>query len=69
MSDAPLRRIRLLFADEGAFHHEVISVPAEALDRHERLIDCLLEDPAVLQTAHVDTGRLCSANLEPEEPV
>ncbi len=60
------RNVRLLFADEGAFHHEVVTVPAAAIDRHERLIDCLLEDPDVLRTVHVDVDRLCSAAIEPE---
>jgi len=61
-------RVRLLFADDGAFHHEVVSVPAEALERHERLIDCLLEDPVVLRTVFVDAQRLCSATMEPDSP-
>ncbi len=61
----PTRTVRLLFADEGSFHHEVVSVPADALERHERLIDCLLEDPDVLRTVHVDVDRLCSAAVEP----
>ena len=62
-----IQRIRLLYTDEGVFHHEVVSIPAEALSRHERLIDCLLEDPEVLRALHVDVGRLCSASIEPGE--
>ncbi len=62
------RTVRLLFADEGVFHHEVVTVPADAIGRHERLIDCLLEDPDVLRTVYVDVDRLCSAALESERP-
>lgn len=57
---APIK-VRLLFADGGSFHHEDIQVPNEALTRHERLIDCLREDPALLGGVHVNTDRLCAA--------
>ena len=60
------QRIRLLYTDDGVFHHEVVSIPASALARHERLIDCLLEDPDVLRALHVDVDRLCSASIEPD---
>jgi hypothetical protein len=60
----PTIRISLLFADEGAFHHETIAVPAEALARYDRLIDCLREDPAVLERTYVDVDRLVSAQVE-----
>ncbi len=60
-------RVRLLLADEGAFREVEIEVPAEALDRHERLIDLLQEEPAVLRTTYVDLARLCSAQLVPPE--
>lgn len=56
-------KIRLLFSDSGAFHHEDIQVPSEALARHERLIDCLREDPDLLEGVHVNTDRLCAAYL------
>jgi hypothetical protein len=55
--------LRLLFADAGAFHHETIEVPAAALDRHERLIDLLREEPEVLRRSYVDLDRLCSAQV------
>lgn len=54
-------KVRLLFADEGSFHHEVVSVPASVLGEYERLIDCLREDRSVLKRIHVDLDRLCSA--------
>lgn len=54
-------KIRLLFADHGAYHHEEISVPTEALGRFERVIDLLREDPDVLREVYVDLRRLCAA--------
>lgn len=56
-------KVRLLFADEGAYHHEDITVPAGALDQYDRLIDCLCEDPQVLKRTYVDLERLCSATV------
>ncbi len=56
-------RIRLLLADEGSFHHETVRVPASLLDRHERLVDLLVEEPEVLRRVHVDLGRLCTARV------
>lgn len=56
-------RIRLLLADEGSFHHETIRIPASLLDRHERLVDLLVEEPQVLKRVHVDLDRLCSARV------
>lgn len=53
--------VRLLFADEGTYHHEDIQIPLELLERYERLIDCLREEPDVLKTLYVDVGRLCAA--------
>ena len=57
------KRVRLLFADEGSYHHETLTLPAEAVERYERLIDCLREDPQVLGRVHVDVTRLCAAYL------
>lgn len=56
-------RVRLLFADEGAYRHEVVSLPGDALDGYERLIDCLREEPAVLRRLYVDVERLCAAHV------
>lgn len=55
-------RVRLLFADEGEYHHETVRIPAASLDRYDRLIDCLREDPDVLKRTWVDVGRLCAAH-------
>ncbi len=54
-------KVRLLFVDEGDYHDEEIEVPAGGLDRYDRLIDFLREDPAVLKHLHVDLSRLCAA--------
>ena len=64
MSDT--RTVRLLFVDEGSYHHEEVSVPTEALDAYDRLIDCVREDPAVLKRLYVDVDRLCSATVVDE---
>lgn len=54
-------KVRLLFADEGSFHHQEVTIPRSVLDRYERIIDCLREDRSVLQRIYVDLDRLCSA--------
>lgn len=61
------RTVRLLFVDGGSYHHERIRVPAAAVERYERLIDCLREDPAVLRRTYVDVERLCSASVVEDE--
>lgn len=58
---AGTRRVRLLFVDEGVYHHETLSLPGDAVDSYERLIDWLREDPAVLARSYVDVDRLCAA--------
>lgn len=55
--------VRLLFVDEGSYHHEDVRIPAASLDGYDRLIDCVREDPAVLKRVWVDVDRLCSAYL------
>jgi len=60
-------RIRLLFADGGGYHAEVVTLPTERLARYERLIDCLREDPEVLLKLHVDVTRLCAAYVVGED--
>jgi hypothetical protein len=54
-------KVRLVFVDGGAFHEVDVDLPAKVFDRHERLVDCLREDPEVLTRIHVDTARLCAA--------
>ena len=53
--------VRLLFVDEGSYHHETVTVPASSVEGYERLIDCVREDEAVLKKLHVDLERLVSA--------
>lgn len=65
MSD--LAAVRLLFVDDGSYHHEVVRIPADVLNGYDRLIDCLREEPAVLKGVYVDVGRLCAAYLVEED--
>jgi hypothetical protein len=53
--------VRLLFVDGGSYHHEDVVISSATLDEHERLIDCVREDPAVLRQLYVDVERLCAA--------
>jgi len=56
-------RVRVLFADSGAFHHEDLTVPESVVREYDRLIDGLREDPQALKNAYLDVGRLCAAWL------
>ena len=67
MSEGTLQ-VRLLFVDDGEYHHERVRIPASALERYDRLIDCLREDPDVLKRIWVDVERLCAAHLVEEDP-
>jgi hypothetical protein len=60
-------RIRILFADEGAFHTQDLSLPMSVVEDYDRLIDGLREDPAVLKKVHLDLGRLAAAWVADEE--
>lgn len=53
--------VRLVFADQGAFHAETVHVPAEVVERYERLVDLLREEESVTRSIYVDMGRLVSA--------
>lgn len=55
--------VRLLFVDEGSYHHETAKIPAASVKAYDRLIDCLREDEDVLAKLHVDVERLVSACL------
>jgi len=52
--------LRLLFVDDGSYHHETVTVPSDSVDEYERLIDFVREDEAVLKRLHVDVKRLVS---------
>ena len=53
--------VRLVFADQGAFHAETVHVPASTLGEYDRLIDLLREEESVTRQMYVDLGRLVSA--------
>ena len=54
-------KVCLLFVDNGLYHHEDVEIPTELIGNHPRLIDCLREEPTVLQLLHLDITRLCAA--------
>jgi hypothetical protein len=58
-----LVKVRLLFVDEGSYHHEEVEIPSGSLGGYDRLIDCVREDEAVLKRMFVDVDRLCAAYL------
>ncbi|MDE2806065.1 MAG: hypothetical protein OXN18_13060 [Gemmatimonadota bacterium] len=63
-------RVRLLYAEGGGYHTEVVSVPGGGFADYERLIDFLREDEAVAAECYIDPTRLCSAQLlEADEEV
>ena len=57
-------KVRLLFVDDGEYHHETVEIPAASIEAHERLIDCLREDDTVQTKMFVDVDRLVSAYLD-----
>ncbi len=58
--------VKLVFADRGTFHDEVLQLPADVLARHERIIDALREEPSVTAELYVDLRRLVSAYIVPD---
>ena len=60
-------KVRILFADEGTFHHEDLDLPSSVVEDFDRLIDGLREDPEVLKRVHLDLGRLAAAWVEQPE--
>jgi hypothetical protein len=55
--------VKLVFADRGAFHDVVVQVPADVLQRHERIIDALRGEPSVTGEMYVDMRRLVAAYI------
>jgi len=55
--------VRMLFAEEGGYHVEVLTLPGGGLEGYARLIDFLIEDEAVLRECYVDVSRLCAAQV------
>lgn len=66
MAPDPMTAVRLVFADEGTFHAEVVHVPESLLGSYDRLIDLLREDPGVTRQLYVDLKRLVSAAVMEE---
>jgi hypothetical protein len=56
--------VRLLLADSGSFHDLVVELPTAVLDRYERIIDALREDPAIMAELYVDVRRLVAAHRQ-----
>lgn len=67
MSEAERVPVRLVFADRGSFHELRVELPRELLERHERLIDALREEPEITGGIYVDHRRLVAAYLEPPD--
>lgn len=53
--------VRLVFADRGSFHDIIVHLPADVLQRYERVVDALREDPAITNEIYVDGRRLVAA--------
>jgi len=56
--------VRLVFAEDGAFHELVVLLQPDALARHERLVDALREDPAITGELFIHPRRLVAAFRE-----
>jgi len=67
MSEPAKQRVRLVFADEGTFHTEVVMVRIDQLAVYERLIDLLREEPDVTKNIYMDLKRLVSAYVVEDE--
>jgi len=60
-------KVRLLFVDDGEFHHETVTIPSASVEKYDRLIDCLREDADVLARMFVDLDRLVSAYVKDDD--
>jgi len=60
MSEA-LLPIRIVVADNGSFRDLTLRLPPAAVERHERLIDAIREDPEITASIFVDSRRLVAA--------
>lgn len=56
--------VKLVLADHGSFHDVVVALPADVLDRYERIIDALRSDPVIIAELYVDPKRLVAAYRE-----
>jgi hypothetical protein len=55
--------IQLLFVDTGEYRAEEVRTTSDVLERYDRLIDFLQEEPEFLKEHYVDLDRLCSARV------
>jgi hypothetical protein len=58
--------IQLTYVDEGSYHTEELRTSSDLVDRYERLIDFLQEEPELLKQHYLDLTRLCSARVVPD---
>jgi hypothetical protein len=65
MSDGRIP-VRMVFADRGSFHELVVQLPCGVLERYERIIDALREDPGITAELFVDSRRLVAAFRDDE---
>lgn len=65
-TNGAVRRVKMVFADDGSFHSVTITVPAELLAEYDRLVDFLREEPSVTRELYVDMRRLVTASVEEE---
>lgn len=59
--------VQILYAQDGGFHEQTVSVPAAGRSDHDNLMDFLANDPAVQQECFIHFGRVCSAVVVGEE--
>lgn len=57
----PRIAVRLVFADRGVFHDVEVDLPGAVLDRYERIIDAIRQDPIITAELFVDSRRLVAA--------
>ena len=69
MSQTPGKTVpvRLVFADQGTFHAEIVHVPVDMLGHYDRLVDLLREEESVTRQLYVDMGRLVSAYVDSDD--
>ncbi|HWV58815.1 MAG TPA: hypothetical protein VNZ57_15270 [Longimicrobiales bacterium] len=60
MSDS-LLPVRIVVADNGSFRDLTLRLPPAAIERHERLIDAIREDPEINASIFIDSRRLVAA--------
>lgn len=63
MSRKKVVMIQLTYVDEGSYHTEEIRTTSDLVEKYERLIDFLQEEPELLKQHFLDLNRLCSARV------